>query len=344
MSASLPVGVAHVAGKYTIPSGSGVQVVDGCNSIFNAGFRTLKCYLTSAYLTDYPLQTAWSSVPVNLSQLAATTQFATQFARNWEWIVLTCFTFANGTTNWWRVDCSAAKMAAEYTEMYNLAVYFLTTYNGQAKKFVFQNWEGDWAFMDSTNPDTPVNEWLVHQYVAFLGTRQRAISDARKATQSDCTVLMAFEANRVLDARQSPHMRRICRDIAPRIQPDVISYSAYDSTIVQQGSWGATYAAWLAATTPIFTKALQTLALMFPGVPIQIGEFGYPENEAPAGRNCGTMCTATFNIAALQPLMKRFIFWQVFDNEEISPGVPRGFFTVRPNGTVSDSGAALALL
>lgn len=338
------VGVAHVAGKYTVPSGNGLQVADGCDAIFTPGFHTLKAYLTSAYLTDYQLQSAWSSTPTNLTQLAQTTQFATQFARNWECIILTCFTFANGTTNWWHSDVSVAKYQAEYTEMYNLAVYLLTTYNGTGKKFVFQNWEGDWAFMDSFTVDTHVNEWIVHQYSAFLGCRQRAIQDARRTTQSDCQVLMAFEANRVLDARQLPHLRRILRDIAPRIQPDLISYSAYDSTIVEQGGFGASYAAWLAATTPVFTKALQSIALAFPGVPMQIGEFGYPENEAPGGRNCGTMVTATYNIAAQFPLMKHFIFWQIFDNEEISPGVPRGFYVVKPDGTTSDSGLALEAL
>jgi len=341
----IPIGIAHVAGDYTFPSGSGTQFSDGCDAIFTPGFRTLKVYLTGAYLTDYPLQTVWSSVPTNLSQLAATTQFATQFARDWEQIVLTTFTFVNGTTNWWRADVSVAKMQAEYTEMYNLASYLLTTYNGTGKKFIFQNWEGDWAFMDSFSPDTHVNEWLVHNYVAFLGTRQRAIRDARRAINSDVQIQMAFETNRVLDARQSPHMRRILRDIAPRIQPDIISYSAYDSTIVQQGVWGASYAAWLAATTPTFTKALQSIATTFPGVPISIGEFGYPENEAPIGRNCGDMVTATYNLAVATGLnIKHFIFWEVFDNEEISPGVPRGFFTVKPGGVVSDSGVALAAL
>lgn len=330
-----PIGIAHVAGDYTVPNGSGTQFTDGCDEIFNRGFPVLKIYCTGAYLTDYPLQSAWSSVPTNLSQLVATTQYATQIAR-FNQVVLTCFTFANGTTNWWRVDPSNTKMQAEYTEIYNLAVYLLTTYNGTGKEFVFQNWEGDWAFMDSFTVDTYVPRKMVDYYAAFLGTRQRAIQDARRDTQSDCQVLNSYEINRALDARQLPHLRRVLRDIAPRLQPDVISYSAYDSTIVQQGGFGVSFEAWLAATTPVFQKALREIQLAFPGVPIQIGEFGYPELET--ARNCGDMCTATYEI--FQPIVgaRNFILWEVFDNEA------RGYWVVKPDGSTSDSGAAMAAL
>lgn len=331
------IGSAHVAGDYNVPN-DGQQFTNGCNEIFTRGFTVLKIYATGAYLTDYPLQSAWSSVPTNLSQLVATTQYATQIAR-FSKVVFTAFTFANGTTNWWRVDPSNAKMAAEYTEIYNLAVYLLTTYNGQGKEFILQNWEGDWAFMDSTTVDTYVPRKMVDYYAAFLGTRQRAIQDARRDTASDCTILHAYEANRALDARELPHLRRILKDIAPRIQPDIISYSAYDSTIVEQGGWGASYAAWLAATTPVFQKALRQIQLCFPGVPIQIGEFGYPETEAPVGRNCGDMCTATY--AIFQPITgaRNFIYWEVFDNE-----APRGYYIVKSDGSTSDSGLAMEAL
>lgn len=336
------IGSANVAGKYDVPN-DGQQFKNGADQIFAKGLPVLKVYCTKDYLTDYPLQSSWSLVPTTLAQLCATTQFIAEFAK-FQKIVMTCFTFANGTTNWWRVDPSNAKLTAEYTEMKALAVYLLTTYNGTGKEFVFQNWEGDWAFMDSFTVDTYVPRKMVDYYAAFLGARQRAITDARRQVDSDCTVLMAFEANRVLDARLSPHLRRVLKDIAPRLQPDVISYSAYDSTIVEQGGFGASLAAWQAATTPVFQKALRQISLMFPGVPVQIGEFGYPENQAPVGRNCGDMVTVTYNLFASTPHAQNFIYWQVFDNEEISPGVPRGFYIIKPDGSTSDSGAALAAL
>jgi hypothetical protein len=198
--------------------------------------------------------------------------------------------------------------------------------------------------MDAFTPDTSVLREMVDRYAAFLGARQRAVSDARKAIASDCQILMAVEVNRVTDAMLYPHRRRIVSDLAGRITPDMISYSAYDSTIVDQGGWGVDLDAWIAATTPVFHKALRQIQLAFPGVPIQIGEFGFPEGvELPSGRDIAPMINAVHSIA-LAAGCKNFIYWQVFDNEESSPGVPRGFYTVRPDGSTSVAGTAMAAL
>lgn len=337
----MKIGLAHVAAKYTVPTGSGTQFADGCNATWTYGFRTLKVYCTADYLANYPLQSSWSSVPSTVTQLAQTTQFTSQLSRAWQTVILTVFTFANGSTNWWRVDPSKTRFDAEYAEIRVLAEYLLTTYNGTGREFILQNWEGDWAFMDAFVVNTPVDRQLVDRYAAFLGTRQRAVSDARKAVASDCRVLMAIEANRVVDLRVAPHLRRIGHEIAARVTPDVISYSAYDSTIVEQGSWGASIDAWTAATTPIFTLALRSLRLAFPGVPIMIGEFGFPEGiELPAGRSVGDMIRTVASIASAAGV-KWFIYWQIFDNEETSPGVARGFYVQKPDGSTSQAGVAL---
>lgn len=39
-----------------------------------------------------------------------------------------------------------------------------------------------------------------------------------------------------------------------------------------------------------------------------------------------------------------FIYWEWADNEETSPGVPRGFYTVKPDGTLSVAGTKLETL
>lgn len=340
----MKVGVAHSAGKYTWPSGSGTQFGDGCSAIRNAGFRVLKVYCTKNYLTDYPLQTSWSSTPTSLKTLADTTQFVTELSKDWSTIVMTCFTFANGATNWWRVNPSAAAFEAEYAEMRELAEYLLETYSGSGKTFVLQNWEGDWAGMDSFEVETYVARPYIDRYAAFLGVRQRAIEDARKAVASDCRVLMAIEVNRVNDTRVKPHLRRILRDISQRVTPDVVSYSAYDSTIVDQGSWGATLSGWQTATVPMLTKCLQAIKQAWPGVPIQIGEFGFPEGpELPPGRDVGAMIQTVYDVCLAQGV-ETLIYWQVFGNDELSPGVLRGLYTVKPDGTPSVAGLKLASL
>ena len=334
-------GSAHVKGLYTYPSGSGTQFADGCTSIWNLGLRVLKIYCTKDYLTDYPLQSSWSSVPTSLTQLAQTTQFTTQLARAWDTVVMTCFTFANGSTNWWHPFVDSTRLTNEYNELKALAVYLLTTYNGSGKRFVLSTWEGDWAFMDTFDPTTPVDRALVDQYAAFLATRQRAVRDARAETaHSGVTVLNAFEVNRVVDARTYPHRRRILTDIAAKLQPDMVSYSAYDSTIVDQGGWNSNTATWQAATTPVFTQALRNIKTAFPGVPFYIGEFGYPENEGTndhPSNDISSMLGATRDIALAEGC-DMLLFWQVFDNEVSVPYTYRGFWLLKPDGSLTITG------
>ena len=342
---TMKLGFAHSGGKYTWPTLSGTQFMDGCNSIYNAGFRSLKIYCTPDYLTkNYPGETAFSSTPTTCKQLLQTTEFATGLAIGWDQVIITMFTFANGTTNWWRAQPTSAAFVNEYNEIKAACEHLLSTYNGTGRTFIIQNWEGDWAYMDSFTVNTYVPSEMADRYAAFLGARQRAVEDARKSTASDCTMLNAIEVNRVVDSRLYPHRRRILNDIAKRVKPDIVSYSSYDSTIVDQGGWGADYATWLANTTPVFTKALRVIAAAWPGIPIQIGEFGYPEgSEKPVGRSIGDMVTATCAIAAAANV-KTTIYWVVFDNEETSPGVPRGYYLIKPDGSTSAAGTALIAL
>lgn len=332
-------GVSHVAGDYTFPAASGTQVMDGAVEVERLGSAILKTYLTPDYATDYPLQTAWSAVPTTLTELAQTTQMAALFAMDFPVHVLTCFTFANGTTNWWRAQPTLAKLQAEYTEYKALAVHFLTAFNGTGKKFFLQNWEGDWAFMDSTTPSTFVPREYVNYYAAFLAVRQRAVEDARRETQSDCSVFNVVEMNRVVDAWQHPERRRIVKDIAARLQPDVVSLSAYEPTIVAQGSWGASFTDWQDATTPMYTRALRAIKRAFPGVPLMIGEYGFPETEIPyaggAAANVGNMIQVIDDISVAEGVQWH-IYWEVFDNEG-----GRGYWTTLADGSLSPTGLKL---
>lgn len=338
----MKLGAAHVDGLYTVPNGSGTQFSDGCDAIWNLGLRTIKLYLTADYATDYTLQSSWSATPTTLTTLAQTTQFATQLARAWDTVFLTTFTFANGTTNWWRADVAASKLSAEYTEIYNLAVHLLTTYAGTGRRFVLQTWEGDWALMDSTVVTTVVDPKFVDRYAAFLGVRQKAVEDARKASPSDVQVLNAVEVNRVLDSVANPDRKRILRHLAGRIRPDMVSWSAYDGTIVDQGGWGASQAAWEAATVPVIRKAFAAIKAAFPGVPLYVGEFGFPEEEVPGDHSIAQMlntCLYEFECAGVDTAL----FWQVFDNEQGGggEGTYRGYWMKKPNGDVSASGLAI---
>lgn len=341
-------GCAHVGGLYTVPALSGTQLQDGADvihSVLSAGQgRTLKLYLTGAPATDYPLQTSLAAVvPASLTALIQRSEYVNAIALGWDTVILTCFTVANGRTNWWRLGPTNAQLAAERAELQALTEYLRTTYAGSGMTFIIQQWEGDWAFMDATDPDTSVARVIVDYYSSFLNARQKAVRDGCIAEPSDVAVLCAVEVNRVVDARLYPHRRRILNDLAGKIRPDIISYSAYDSTIVQQGSWGADQAAWEAATEPVLRQALHTIQKAFPGVPIYIGEFGFPENEATNDHplnDVGEMIGLVERVCREEGV-KYLIYWQVFDNEQSVPYTYRGYWFRKDDDSATLASAAM---
>lgn len=334
-------GSAHAQGLYTVPEGSGSQFSDGCNAIAELGLVVPKLYCTSDYRSNYPLQ-SWSISPTSMAELAAAPEFVAQLSRPWRQIVLTCFTFANnagGVTNWWRLYCSKSRLAAERQEFYDLTAYLLSTYNGSGKTFVLQNWEGDWCWSDDQviANAARVESQLIENYCAFLGARQQGIHDAmRDVPHQNVAVLSAIECNRVLDAAMYPARRRIVREVADRIRPDCVSYSAYDSLtdLIYGGYWGSSFADWMAKSSVFFPRALRMLKASFPGVPVQVGEFGFPELVAPPGYDLDAMIRHVAAMAAAEGA-ERLIYWEVFSND------PRGYYLVKPDGSLSIAGTTM---
>lgn len=334
--------VNGVKAVYTVPDSSGEQFKNGWQVLDTNGFSTVKAYLTADYLTDYPLQSTWDGTPTTLKQLAETSPFQNMLSQPWDTVILTTFTFANGTTNWWRALPTKAKLDAEYAEIYELCTYLLQTYNSSGKTFVLQNWEGDWAFGDVFVANSNIDRKFVDYYAAFLAMRQKAVDDARRATEySGVNIYNAIEVNRVTDAKLYPHRRRIITDIAKRVQPDVVSYSAYDSTIADYGYLGS-IEEWQARCESEFGQALKDIRAAFPNAILSIGEFGFPENEMSlsnggVGYDVGVMIDTVYNVASANGA-RWFIYWQVFDNEtSVLPEGVRGYWLVKPNDEKSDA-------
>lgn len=342
----MKVGAAHVRGLYTYPAGSGTQFTDGGNKIAALGFNSFKFYCTQAYAADYPLHT-WGSAPVNCTQLLQDAAVAAQLARaEFTDYAITIFAFGNPNTNWWR-DAGHAdntRLATEYTEIYNAAVHLLTTYNDTGKTFVFQNWEGDWALMDVAGvPDTYVKRRDMDYCLAFHSARQRAVRDAMRATaHKNVAVMYAVEVNRVVDVWTNPGYARLLKDVLNRLEPDVVSYSAYDSTI---STYGASQTEWGSTMTTLFTRALQTIQEMAPKSYIQIGEYGFEEERIAIDRpsyDAGEMAAAVAQIA-LDNGVRWLYYWEVFDNEAdgTTPTGVKGYWITRPDGTTSLAATAL---
>lgn len=344
----MKIGAANVEGLYTWPTASGEQFKDGADVVEALGLPAFKFYCTQQYLTQYPEQSSWSDTPTTCTEFLQLDEVAEVLGRPaFTDYAVTIFAFGNPANNWWRDagHADGARLQTEYTEIYDAAVHLLTTYNDTGKTFVFQNWEGDWALMDAFDPATYVRKRDVDYNLAFHSARQRAVRDAMRDTpHTGVSVLYAVEVNRVLDVSDAPGRTRLLKDVLNRLQPDVVSYSAYDSTIATYG-YGANLVEWQSLTNLHFARALDLIREHAPNSKIQIGEFGFEEARIAIDRpsyNVRTMVRTVYDVAAAKGV-HWFYYWQVFDNEAdgTTPSGVKGYWLKDPDG--NDSAAALEL-
>lgn len=327
------LGCAHAAGLYPNRTAAADFLTYGANTIKGIGthgFTTIKTYLTPNYASVYPGQN-FGSVPTTLATLAQTTPMAALFSDvAFTRHVLTCYTFANGTASP-ITAVTPTQLSNEYTEIYNLCVYLLSTYSN--KQFIIQNTEGDWELLRGTDTSVFVSPEYCRNYAAFCRIRQKAVKDARDATPSSSTIQMAIECNRVMDDNHDT----IVSNVLPLIQPDIVNYTTYETTTLGLLPNQAQTEALIATRLKQVVTRIRNAA---PNATIIFSEFAWAQDEpsfTSLGLDVGSLIQCVIDNASLNGV-SGCIWWQIFDNEEQSPGVPRGFGLYNRNGTSTSPG------
>jgi len=344
---SAKIGIAHAGAHYTpgTPATSGSTLNGGAGAIASMGAKVIKAYLSPEYATNYSADTFGGGIS-NLTDLAQTSQYSTFFSNvSFTTFIMNTWTFANGTSDPWRSGVTATMLDNERAEMKNLTTHLLTTYSGTGKTFILQNWESDWAYLGVADPTVEVPVRRAEYYQAFLRARHEGIESARREVgQDNVRVLHGIEVNRVLDAVADPANPRVVNTILPKVKFDIVSYSAYDSTVF---NFETDQEDTMRSITETFTRATNFIRDNIPeGTPIYIGEFGFAENELPAGHNMSDLVRHVYYLASNMDY-KYAIYWQLYDNEcdGPSPGQAcRGFWIVEPDGTTSGAGTILQSL
>jgi len=120
---------------------------------------------------------------------------------------------------------------ALYDEMYEFATYLLETYNNSGKVFYLGNWEGDWHLRYHYDRDKPVEPKTLEGMIKWAKVRQKAIDDAKKDTKHRNVQLYHYiEVNLVRIAMKNPEHKVVTNSILSKVNPDYVSYSAYDAT------------------------------------------------------------------------------------------------------------------
>jgi hypothetical protein len=340
-------GVAHIDGRYRFTQNN--YLLEGAQKIRSLGSDSIFIYLTPWFRSDYPDQStaSWpASDPASIVGVAQTGPYDQVFHMTFKTIVMTTFTLANGD----RVQGIAHlpdRLNAEENEFYELTKYLYSHFSGSGKTFILKNWETDGfaAWLGNTSGDIPQN--VLDDLIAWLSARQRGVTRARnEANDSSMRVLNGAEVNRVLDYAQHG-LKRVINAVVPKVNADMLTYSAYDATL--DGSDAQ-------SVQQNLDLALQTVEKFAPDAQglgkrrVLISEYGLFENERSGQATWRT--EAILSTAKAAGIYGAF-FWNLYDNEckqngQYSPIASgegsstrpanaqcRGLWIIRPDGSTS---------
>lgn len=119
---------------------------------------------------------------------------------------------------------------ALYEELYDFASYLLTTYNNSGKVFYLGNWEGDWHLRWNYNINAPVDPKTLEGMLKWGKVRQNAIDNAKRDVKHINVELYNYiEVNQVMIGLNESK-KCVTNEIVNKVNPDYVSYSAYDAT------------------------------------------------------------------------------------------------------------------
>lgn len=332
-------GSAHVNGRYRLTDQP--FLIEGARRLLDLGTRLGKFWFEADHpARSYAFNSRWG-VYRTLTELAQSDYVRQVFELPFSTIVLEASSKVED--GWMRKNPPPGLHDAIAQEYRELAAHLYRTYRDRPVTFVLQNWEGDWLLRGSDpkfNP--PPADWRERcdRMRRWFAARQKGVELARAehAAGAKCVVAHAAEVNRVADAWKG--IPTVTRDVLSGVEVDLVSYSAYDG-IRRDGD------------PLLFWRCIEEIRahtrtgpLYGPGA-VAIGEFGIPENvdrERIAeryDRMLGVMLAAKVRYAA---------HWQLYCNELVAgakvsgrepvrdPAQVRGFWLVRPDGSLSEGG------
>ncbi|HMP29462.1 MAG TPA: hypothetical protein PKD85_07670 [Saprospiraceae bacterium] len=202
--------------------------------------------------------------------------------------------------------------AALYKEIYEFTAHLLKTYSGSKKVFYLGNWEGDWHLRSDYDRNKPANPKTIEGMIKWAQTRQKAIDDAkRKTIHKDVEVYHYIEVNLVTKALKEPDAQVVTNCVVNVVNPDYVSYSAYDATNPYKTE---------EAIKVNLTKALDYIESNLsqkkglpPGKRVWVGEYGNPTlYHTDEIQNLRSIWTIK---SALEWGTPFILYWEMYNNE-----------------------------
>lgn len=359
------LGATHCAGRYAFTPEP--YVVEGAKTIHGRlGYHHLKLWFYELEQV-YSQNSSWNLAAYpTLAARAAHPYFRAAFAEPFDTIALEVKFSPAGDLHprpAGHMVASDMDFAREEEQLYQLTKYLLATYCDRAVTFILQNWEGDWMIREFpgamwTDPaKIPADlDQRVETYVRWFAARQRGVSRARaelSAAGSKCRVLHAIEVNRVFDTLLGAPT--LCNRVLPRVEVDLISWSAYDGMQIDAHGTGDAAAIGIWQGIEIIRAHARTFERDGKGRPqVMLGEFGVAENKLPPEKPAEDILEGTIAAALAQDACLLH-YWELFCNESNDPkyrDAPLdrnlradelgGFWLIKPDDTLGRAGAWFA--
>jgi hypothetical protein len=207
-----------------------------------------------------------------------------------------------------------------YQETLDVALRILERYHDTMKTFYLGHWEGDWLLNPPERSDQDAPQDKIDAMVAMINIRQRAIEFAKYAYPHATVRLYHYvEVNRVVDALDLG-LARYVNAVLPRVNPDLVSYSAYDC---QRKS------------KPEIHRILNYIESQLnpkPSLPFSkrvfVGEFGIPAAHVGFDRN-RHLCDNLEIVEKFASWGCPFVlYWEFYNNEIAKDGSPIGYWLI----------------
>lgn len=335
------LGATHYAGKYHLTSEP--FLLEGCKALSRLGMGVAKLWFGND-LPGYGFNSDWKlSRSATLADVAKHPYFVQAFGMPFSTFVLEigCLT---------RTGRPFPDPDSDYGEddrqLYELASHLLKAYADRSVTFVLQHWEGDWMLRGPGKEWQPGGPPDAKQrclgMTRWLTARQKGVSRARaEAGPTKCRVYHAAEVNRVWDSIRG--IPTVVSHVLPHVAVDLVSWSSYDGMASPVKAWqGLELIRHYAQPSPAFGKPV-----------VYIGEVGKPE-QGETEENVVTWWDQAMGVFLAQKI-PLILHWELYCNEPKSQDQPnkqglygadelRGFWLIRPDGSLSYSGKYLKSL
>eukprot|EP01084_Bolivina_argentea_P217793 369729_1 len=169
------LGSTHMAGCYNLTTKP--YLIEGVDTLVKMGTKVMKFQLSEPETGSYQWNSIW---PSNLTTPLKNLQYTywKQILQNPSVETYIMTTFTSLGANYWLKGMNEQQYNQESNEIYEAALYLLQNYPN--KKFIFSNWEGDWAIRGDYNVNTiPTQTAIIGMrtwyYLLYLSTRRNTV-------------------------------------------------------------------------------------------------------------------------------------------------------------------------